>query len=117
MIQSRPGGQRTVLSAQGNETHIRIAEVISAVFTGNNQRLLSNFTVYYIGTPENWELGLIPKDTAIAAFIVRMKLTGDSAIRTIFINEQNGDTTMYALSNHNYPTELTINENNFFALP
>jgi hypothetical protein len=117
IIQSRPGGQRTVLNAQGNETFLRMAEVINAVFSGNSQGLMDNFNIYYSGNGAAWELGLSPRDTSIGAFAEKIILKGDTAIKSIFIYEQNGDTVQYLLSNHNYPAELNVNEKAFFALP
>ena len=124
-IQFRPGGQKTVLSAQGNETFLRMAEVISAVFSGNSQGLLDNFKIYYSGSGDHvgdhvgvaWELGLSPQNNAIGAFAEKIIIKGDDAIRSITIYEQNGDTVRYILSNHSYPAELNINEKSFFALP
>jgi len=117
IIQSRPGGQRTVLSAQGNETFLRMAEVISAVFSGNSQGLIDNFIIYYSSNAAAWELGLSPRDTAIGAFAEKIIMKGDTVIKSIFIYEQNNDTVQYLLSNHNYPAELNVNEKALFALP
>ena len=117
LVQSRPGGQKTVLSAEGNETFIRLAEVISSVFSGNTQRLLDNFEVYYSGSVSGWELGLLPRDRAIASFAVRITMKGDTAIRHILINEQNGDSITYVLSNQSYPSELASHEKSFFTIP
>jgi len=116
IIQSR-NGQRSVLSAQGNETFIRMAEVISAVFTGNTEKLKENFDIYFIGVTENWEIGLVPKDKFIASVTERIIMKGDSAIKSIFLYEQNGDSTEYFLSNHSYHTELNVNEKAYFTLP
>jgi hypothetical protein len=117
IIQSRPGSQRTVLSAQGNETFIRLAEVISAVFTGNTEKLTQNFEIYFTGVITNWEIGLTPKDKFIASITERIVMRGDSVIRSILIFEQNGDSTGYILSNHSYPTELNVNEKAYFTFP
>jgi len=117
LVQSRPGGQKTVLSAQGNETFIRMAEVISAVFSGRSRELQDNFEVYYSGGSSGWELGLLPKDRAISSFAVRITMKGDEAIRSILINEQNGDAIIYTLSNHSYPSELAPHEKSLFAAP
>ena len=113
-VQSRPGGQRTVLSAAGNETFLGMAEVLSAVFSGNIRGLLENFEIFFSGSPSAWELGLIPFNRAIAAIASRIVMKGDSAIRSIVVHEQNGDSIVYVLSNHNYPSELSINERAFF---
>ena len=117
LIQSRPGGQRTVLSAQGNETFLRMAEVISAVFSGNAQRLVDNFAIYYSGSPASWELGLVPLDRAINVFAERITMRGDTVIRSIHITEQNGDSIQYLLSNHSFPAALPDDEQALFALP
>jgi len=117
LIQSRPGGQKTVLSAQGNETFLRMAEVISAVFSGDSQGLMDNFNIFYVGSPAAWELGLSPKNTAIGSFAEKIIMKGDTAIRSIIIYEQNGDTIQYFLSNHRYSAELNANEKVLFALP
>ena len=117
LVQSRPGGQKTVLSAAGNETFIRMAEVLNAVFSGNSQGLLENFDVYYAGGVSGWKLGLVPLDKAIASFAVTIIMSGDSVIRTMVINEQNGDSVSYLLSNHNYPADLDANEKALFTVP
>jgi len=116
IIQSR-SSQRTVLSAAGNETFIRLAEVISAVFTGNTEKLIVNFDIYFIGVINNWEMGLTPKDKFIASITEKIVIKGDSVIKSIFIYEQNGDSTGYILSNHSYPSELNINEKAYFTVP
>jgi len=121
IIQSRSGGQKTVLSAQGNETFLRMAEVISAIFSGNSRGLMDNFNIYYsprvAAADYEWELGLIPRDTAIGVFAERIIMKGSAAIRSILIYERNGDSVQYILTNHNYPVELNVNEKNLFLLP
>lgn len=117
IIQSRAGGQRSVISAQGNETFMRMAKIISAIFSGNAQELLGNFKVCYKGSPSSWEMGLSPLDNAIHSFAERIIMKGDTAIRYIQIYEQNSDILNYILSNHKYPAELTANEKAFFTIP
>lgn len=116
IIQLRPGGHKIVMSAQGNEIFIRMAEVISAVFSGRSQGLLENFEVYYTGSAASWEIGLSPRDRAIGSFAQRIIMSGDTAIKTIRIYEQNGDTITYILSSHSYPSELNASEKNLFTL-
>jgi hypothetical protein len=117
LIQGRPGGQASVISAQGNETFIRFAEAMSSVFSGNTRGLLDNFEVYFIGSTADWTLWLLPKDRTVAAFVERITMKGDTVIRSILIYEQNNDTVSYVLSNHRFPMELTNNEASFFTLP
>jgi hypothetical protein len=121
IIQSRPGGQKTVLNAQGNETFLRMEDVISAIFSGNSRGLIDNFNVYYSGgdggTDAPWELGLIPRDAAIGAFAEKIIMKGSTTIRSIQIYERSGDSIQYILTNHNYPVELNAHEKAFFVLP
>jgi len=121
LIQSRPGGQKTVLSAQGNETFLSMAEVLNAVFSGNAQGLVENFDIYFSGgSADNsggWELGLLPQEKAIASFAARIIMKGDSAIKSIVLYEQNGDCITYTLSNHSYPAELNAREKAHFTVP
>lgn len=117
LIQSRAGGQRTVLNAQGNETFLRMADIMSTVFSGNAQGLLDNFEVYYSGTIVLWELGLIPVDRAVNVFAEKIIMKGDAVIKSIQIFEQNGDSIKYVLSNHSFPAELNANEQALFSIP
>ena len=117
IVQSRPNGQRSVLSAQGNETFIQMADVISSVLSGQSQRLLEKFEVYFLGSVSGWNIGLFPRDSIIASFAMRITISGDSAIRFIRIFEQNGDITTYTLSNHSYPTGLNDHEKAYFSIP
>ena len=113
----RPGGEANVISAAGNETFVHFAEIISAVFSGNSQGLLGNFEVFYSGSPSGWELGLLPKDKTFAAFAQKITMKGDAAVKSILINEQNGDSTRYIMSNQSYPPELSTQEKAFFQVP
>jgi len=117
MIQFRPGGKKNVLSARGNETFLRMAEVISAVFSGNSRGLLDNFKVYYSDGAGAWEIGLTPLNGAIGSFAEKIIMKGGAAIKSILIYDQNGDTVQYILSNHSYPEELDANEKSFFSFP
>ena len=121
LVQSRPGGQKTVLSAEGNETFLRLAEALSAVFSGNARGLMDNFKVYF--TIDNsvsggaWKLGLSPLDRAISTFAAKITMSGDTVIRSIVIDEQSGDTIKYTMSQHSHPVELSGNEKALFTLP
>ena len=117
IVQSRPDGRATVLSAQGNETFTQMADVLSSVFSGQSQRLLENFEVYFFGSISNWNMGLLPRDKVIASFVTKIILSGDSTIRSIRIFEQNGDAITYTLSNHKYQTALTAREKALFSIP
>jgi len=117
MIQSRRGGQRKVIDAKGNETFLRMAQVLSAVFSGNAENLENNFYVFYKSDNSSWEIGLKPLDMTINMFAQRIIITGDTAIKSIFLIEKNNDTIKYTLSDHNVSGALTENEKKYFKLP
>ena len=117
IMQSRPDGRKSVLSAQGNETFTQMADVISMVFSGQSQGLLKNFDVYFSGTVSDWNMGLSPKNSVFAAFILKITMSGASAISSIRLFEPGGDTTTYTLLSHNYPEKLNDYEEAFFTIP
>ncbi|MDR0497662.1 MAG: outer membrane lipoprotein carrier protein LolA [Treponema sp.] len=117
ILQSRPDGRKSVLSAQGNETFTKMADVLSSVFSGQTQRLLENFEVYFSGSVSNWNMGLLPRDSVFNSFFIKITMSGDSVMRSIRLFEQNGDVVTYTLSNHSYPARLTDHEEAFFSIP
>jgi hypothetical protein len=117
ITQSRPDGRKSVLSAQGNETFTQMADVISSIFSGQSQGLLENFEVYFLGSVSNWNMGLLPRDSVFASFVMKITISGDSAIRSIRLFEQNGDVITYTLSNLSYPAGLNNHEEAFFSIP
>jgi len=117
ITQFRPDGRRSVLGTQGNEIFAQMADAISSVFSGQSQGLLENFEVYFSGSISNWNMGLIPRHSVFASFAARIIMSGDSAIRSIRIFEQNGDVITYSLSNINYPTTLNNYEESLFTIP
>jgi len=117
IIQSRPRGKKTVVNAQGNETFLRIAEAIGAVFSGNVRGLLDNFNVYFTGSAVGWVMGLTPKDTVVNSLAESIIMKGDGVIRSIHLIEQNGDFVQYHFSNHSFPAEPDAYERAFFSLP
>jgi hypothetical protein len=126
LVQSTPSGTKTRLDARGNETFLRFSDTISAVFSGNSQKLLDNFAVYFTESGGIWTIGLVPSEKAIRSFAARIIMSGDSSpgrkppeealIRTVFLHEQNGDSILYTLSGHSFPASLSADERAFFAV-
>jgi outer membrane lipoprotein-sorting protein len=118
ITQSTPGGTKTRLSAQGNETFVRLAAVIRAVFTGNPQQLLMNFTVFFTESGTTWRLGLVPKDASIKNFAEKIMLNGGGnggmAIQSIVLLQGNGDTLRYTLTKQTFSATLRPEEKALF---
>jgi hypothetical protein len=124
ITQSTPSGAKTKMNAQGNETFLSLADSISAVFTGNSQRLLDNFENYFVegGDGGSWTLGLIPKEKSIRSFAARIIISGgrtkndEVVMRSINLYEQNGDTIQYVLSDHSFSERLSTGERSLFSV-
>ena len=117
IMQSRPDGRYSILGAQGNETFTQMAVVISSVFSGQVQRLMENFHVYFTGSVSNWSMGLVPRNSIFASFASRITMSGGSVIRSIRLFESNGDIVTYTLLNHSFPQGLSVNEEALFTTP
>jgi hypothetical protein len=123
LVQSTPSGSKTRLDAQGNETFLQFSETISAVFSGNAQRLTDNFNLWFTESSGVWTLGLVPKEKTMQSFATRIVITGgaltngsaEQVIRSVRLDEQNGDTIRYALSNHVFTEGLNAREKNLFV--
>ncbi|MDR2758568.1 MAG: outer membrane lipoprotein carrier protein LolA [Spirochaetaceae bacterium] len=116
LIQWSPGGRKTKLDARGNETFLQLAETISAVFSGNTEKLLDKFDNYFVEADGSWTVGLVPGEKNLRSFARRIILRGDSVIRQITLYEQNGDTIYYELSGHVFPGALDPREIALFSL-
>ncbi|MDR0624621.1 MAG: outer membrane lipoprotein carrier protein LolA [Treponema sp.] len=115
IIQSTHSGARTKIEARGNETFLRLSETISTIFSGNSQKLMENFEIFFLQSGSSWILGLLPSEKSIRSFASRIILNGDSVIRSINLYEQNGDTIRYTLSNHVFSGILGPDEKALFS--
>ncbi|MDR0584176.1 MAG: outer membrane lipoprotein carrier protein LolA [Treponema sp.] len=116
VIQSTPNGTRAVLSAEGNETFVRLAAVIQAVFTGDPRKLLSGFNVFFAVSDGNWEIGLIPRDRSMQNFIGRITMNGSGGnIKKVILLQRNEDMVVYTFSNHGFAAGLSPAEEELFS--
>ncbi|MDR2768755.1 MAG: outer membrane lipoprotein carrier protein LolA [Treponema sp.] len=107
------GGKKRRMDASGNMTFVRIAETMSAVFSGNIASLTANFEIYFAETERSWTLALVPKDGAIRQFAAAIIMEGESAssaVKSLRFYEQGGDTVSYELSNQTYAQTLNADE-------
>lgn len=116
MVQTAADGKQSVMSSSGNEMFKSISASLSAVFTGDEKALLSNFETSLVeGEKGNWTITLKPKDSTIAAVIEKMEMQGTSTANTIVMNsieifEGSSNKIKYEFSNQEYPKELTADE-------
>jgi hypothetical protein len=115
LVQSNLSGRKTRLDAAGNETFLRLADTINAVFSGDSQKLTVTFETFFVENAETWTMGLIPAERSVRSFVARIVMSGDSVIRSIMIYEQNGDRIHYRLADHIFPGALTAGEKHLFS--
>jgi hypothetical protein len=123
MIQSVPGGTSTRVDAKGNDMYINMADTTSSLFTGNAEKLKTNFDNFYTETAtangKNWTIGLIPRNRAFRNFAQKIILEGfdsgqGAVIRSLAIHEKNGNSLTYAFSGQSFPAVLEAHEKAYF---
>jgi hypothetical protein len=121
VIQTTPDGKETVIDASNNQIFTSISTTLSAVFSGNTEKLYKSFNVDFSSAGNRWTAVLTPKDKTISAVMATLELggsgTADSAeFDTIVMTEAGGDTITYTFTDQKYPKELSGNEKaNFTA--
>lgn len=84
--------------------------IFGALFRGDRQELESRFKVHFTGTPEAWQLGLIPKSSTMARVIGSMVICGGETLHTIRFNEAGGNQTLIVFTQIETPETLTPEE-------
>ena len=115
IIQTNAKGKKSVLSANSNATFEQFATVLSSVFTGKSEVLTQNFEVEFIGTTDNWNINLIPKNSSVRKFVEEIEMAGKISIDLMTIHEPNGDYIRYEFLTHVYPDSLTDEEKALFS--
>jgi len=116
IVQTNAKGKKSVLSSNSNATFEQFAKVLSSVFTGNAEILIENFEVEFIGSVDNWNINLVPKNSSVRNFIEEIEMAGRISIDTMTIHESGGDFIRYEFSNQTYPDKLSDEEKEFFKL-
>ena len=116
IVQTNAKGKKSVLSSNSNATFEQFAKVLSSVFTGNAEILIENFEVEFIGSVDNWNINLVPKNSSVRNFIEEIEMAGRISIDTMTIHESSGDFIRYDFSNQSYPDKLSDEEKEFFKL-
>jgi outer membrane lipoprotein-sorting protein len=118
IVQIMPDGGHSRLSARGNNTFLRISQVMKAVFTGNSLTLNDNFDVSFTSMNPldgTWLARLVPKDSAVKTFAAAFILNGKGGvISAITVIQQNGDSMKYQLTNQRYPAALQAKTESLF---
>jgi len=85
-----PEGRRDRRSAREAPMVAQLGQVFQSLVQGDLKGLEAWFTVTGRGTPQHWEVTLLPRPQA-AAFLKRVELSGGLAIQRIRLEEAGGD--------------------------
>lgn len=87
-------------SGFGQSAHFRaLSDVFLAVFGNTTVRLAESFVVEVTVADAGWQLTLVPRDPAIAKWIVRIGVSGASFIKDLDLLESGGDRTLITFEN------------------
>lgn len=115
MVQTSAQGKKSVMSSGNNATFEQVSSLISSLFNGNPEALTDNFDIEFIGSSDNWNANLVPKDSSVKGFVSQIEMAGRSSIDSVVLHEPSGDFTKYEFSNHSYPKALTAEEKALFS--
>ena len=92
----------------------QLGRVFQSLIQGDLQGLDPYFTVNGKGTPQRWEVTLLPKPQT-AAFLKRVQLSGGRVIERIRIEEASGDHMDLAFEHADLAAPLTEDEKHLLA--
>lgn len=115
VIQTTPDGKKNVIDASSNQIFTSISTTLSSIFSGDTEKLYSNFNVDFSAAGSEWTAVLTPKDKTITAVMKSLTLGGKSTdsgteFDSIVMTESGGDTITYTFFNQQYPKELSNDE-------
>jgi hypothetical protein len=93
LIERQPDGHERQVSVADHPELGGLTDLYLNLLRGNADKLFDFAEVYFVGTVHGWELGLIPKDAAMAKRIGRVMIKGSARDMHEIENVQpNGDT-------------------------
>lgn len=110
IVQTAANGKKSAVASGGNATFEQVSSLMTSLFNGNSEELAKNFEIEFIGSPENWNMNLTPRDASVKSFIANIEMAGKSTIDTMTLHEPSGDFTKYEFSNQTFPASLTDSE-------
>lgn len=110
IVQTAANGKKSVVAAGSNATFEQVSSLMTSLFNGDSDALNQNFDIEFIGSTENWNVNLTPKDASVRSFIDVIEMAGGKSIDTMVLHEPSGDFTKYEFSNQTFPNALTDEE-------
>jgi hypothetical protein len=92
LIERQPNGHERQINIADHPEVANITDLYLNLLRGNSAKLFDYADAYFAGTPQDWRLGLVPKDPTLAKRAGRVVITGSGRdIRTIDSESPNGD--------------------------
>ena len=115
IVQTAANGKKSVISSNGNATFEQVSSLMASLFNGEVASLNNNFEIEFIGSQENWNVNLTPRDSSVRSFIQVIEMAGHDSIDTMVLHEPSGDFTKYEFSSQTFPATLTDEEKAAFS--
>ena len=100
-------GKENIIEAGSNQVFQSVAQMMSAVFSGDKSALEDAFFVDFADEGESCTLSMKPKDKTIQSAISSIDMRVDCVkkeMRSVLVTQANGDTILYTFSNQLHPS-------------
>ena len=98
--QKLANGTVSEMDVSGNIIYTAIADAIQNVFSGDFRSASEEFSVFFTGSDNSWEIGLIPSDQAVSAFISYITIKGEGTVfNEVAMVQSDGNSVIYEFRN------------------
>lgn len=116
-VQIDASGRRRTQRADHDAAAARMGRILGALLNGDTAALEQWFEVAPRIEGQRWTITLTPRRGATAAFLKSMQVSGDQYVRSVAIDEANGDSTQISFRNHRDAAPLTSEEASLLGVP
>jgi hypothetical protein len=109
-IQIDANGRRRTQRTDDDAGAARAGRILGALLNGDTATLEQWFDIAARIDAQQWSIALTPRRGAMAAFLTSMQVSGDKYVRSVAIDEANGDSTHISFRNHRDAAPLTSEE-------
>ena len=116
-IQIDASGRRRVQRTNDDAVAARTGRILGALLNGDTATLGQWFDIAARIDAQQWSITLTPRRGARAAFLSSMQVSGDRYVRSVAIDEANGDSTQISFRNYRDAAPLTGEEASLLGVP
>lgn len=91
---------KKTMSAKDTPVFAEFSKTIQSVFSGKFDELDRNFKIFFEQSGENFSVGLVPKEKAVARVIASILLEGRAELEKVTIVDGEGNPVVYEFSQH-----------------